>query len=101
MGNAQRKVTILAEHRHQLAVVKEFVSQNEFQDLLETIEIYLNTIKPNRKMPEKIDEAIGYVQEIKFCGMFSLHFRQQYIRPLEELADELYYEIHGDEDDVA
>ena len=76
---------------------RDYITQDEFQDLLDSIEQMLYELKPRRKMPDKIDEAMSYVNQIRFCGLFSLPFRQEYYWQLDELADDLYAELNEEQ----
>ena len=91
------KVAKLQDYREDRTKIyaKVLISQHEFIDLLETMEKYINDLRPIRKKQTGLDQAISIIKEMKFVGMFNFSFRQQMYDPLEELLDEIYAEIHS------
>ena len=88
----EQKVTVLDVHRTE---EPKDVSYQEFSDVLDSVWDSIEQLRKTRKDQGKLDEAQGYLKEMRFCAMMSQHFRKTYLRPLEELLDDLYIEIHG------
>jgi hypothetical protein len=90
------KVAKLEDYRGKTPVLaKVLISQHEWINLLETLEKYINDLRPLRKNQKKLDEAMGYIKEMKFYGWYNFHFRQTTYDQVEELVDEIYAEIHS------
>lgn len=90
--NPMSKVVTIRSRRPVL--VKELVSRVEYIELLETIETYIEQVKPLRKKPNGLDNAVKIIQEMKFVGSLNHKFRQETFHELEDLSDDLYIEIH-------
>jgi hypothetical protein len=70
------------------------VSRLEFIGLLNTVEGYIEQLRPYRPSQDGLDNAIRIVRVMKFDGMFNPKFRDEYTGPLEELLDDMYVEIN-------
>jgi hypothetical protein len=71
------------------------VSRMEFFELLDTVEHYIEQLRPHRPQHDGLDKAVGIIVEMKFNGMFNPKFRDECSRPLEELLDDMYLEINS------
>lgn len=69
------------------------VDYMEFTDILCAIEAYLPRLQ--RSNPKSLDEARKIIGLMKFNGRYNSKFRNESIKPLEDLLDDLYIEIHG------
>jgi hypothetical protein len=92
------KISVLDKVRRtrKPVLTKKLVSKEEFIDLLETVEAYINYLQTNRGY--NLKKSILIIQEMKFSGIFDLPssraFRQKTFNELKDFADDLYVEIH-------
>jgi hypothetical protein len=92
------KISVLGKVRRarKPVLVKKPVSKEEFIDLLETVESYINHLQTSRGY--NLKKSIQIIQEMKFSGIFDLPssraFRQETFDELKDFADDLYVEIH-------
>jgi hypothetical protein len=90
------KISVLDKVRRTRKPVKKLVSKEEFIDLLETIESYINHLQTSKGY--NLAKSILIIKEMKFSGIFDLPssraFRQKTFDELKDFADDLYVEIH-------
>jgi hypothetical protein len=84
-GHSMAKIYDLAGRRR--------VSKMEFMDILATIEQYIEKLRPLRSNQNLLNNAVNIVKEMKFNGLFDAKFRNQHIKPLEDLLDDMYIEL--------
>jgi hypothetical protein len=70
------------------------VGKMEFMGLLNTVEEYIEQLRPHRPQHDGLDKALEIVTEMKFNGLFNPRFRDETTVPLEDLLDDMYVEIH-------
>lgn len=92
------KLTITAP-TYDIKVVKKvaidpLVPRSKYFDLLDAIDTYINHIRVFRKNQKALDKALSITKEMRFIAMFSYKFRLETYAPLEELFDDLYFEVH-------
>jgi hypothetical protein len=78
-----------------VVVTKTLVSRPEFLELLNTVEEYIELLRPLRKNQKNLDDAIATVKEMKFVGMLNHQFRQETYQELDDFFDDLYAEVHS------
>jgi hypothetical protein len=91
------KISVLDKVRRiRKPVLKKDISKEEFLDLLETVEKYVNYLQMNRGY--NLKKSILIIQEMKWGNLFDLpssyKFRQETFDELKDFADDLYVEIH-------
>lgn len=66
----------------------------EFTGLLDTVEKYIEKLRPLRETQDGLDNALKLIVEIRFNGQHNQNVRNECVPLLEALLDDMYLEIH-------
>ena len=72
------------------------MTQEEYTDLVNSVEQCIKDLRPLRKDQAALDNASKLLVEFRWNGQHNQIFRQESVKFLEEMLDEMYEEINTD-----
>jgi hypothetical protein len=75
---------------------EEVITTVEVMDLIDTIDEYINLVRPYRKNQARLDEALELTKQIKWRVYFDFKFRLEIYHELRSIFENLYLEVNGE-----